>query len=78
MKRAPHPAFSPDLAPPDFHLFGKIKTALMGAAFDSEQSLLDGVLGVVNAISREELESVFEPWLSRLDQCMQRDGDYVE
>jgi histone-lysine N-methyltransferase SETMAR len=78
MKRAPHPAFSPDLAPSDFYLFGKIKTALMGAAFRSEQSLLDGVLGVVNAISREELESVFEAWLSRLDQCVQRDGDYVE
>jgi hypothetical protein len=78
MKRAPHPAFSPDLAPSDFYLFGKIKTALIGAEFESEQELLDGVLGVVNAISREELEGVFEEWLSRLDECMQRDGDYVE
>jgi hypothetical protein len=75
MKRAPHPAFSPDLAPSDFYLFGKIKTALMGAVFASEQELLDGVLGVIHTISREELESVFEDWLSRLDQSVQRDGD---
>jgi hypothetical protein len=78
MKRATHPAFSPDLTASDFYLFGKIKTALMGSELESEQSLLDGVLGVVNAISREELEAVFEKWLSRLDQCVQRDGDYVE
>jgi hypothetical protein len=78
MKMAPHPAFSPDLAPSDFYLFDKIKTALMGSEFESEQSLLDGVLGVSSIISREELEAVFEDWLSRLDQCMQRDGDYVE
>jgi hypothetical protein len=30
MKMAPHPAFSPDLAPSDFYWFGKIKTAMMG------------------------------------------------
>jgi hypothetical protein len=78
MKRAPHPAVSPALAPSDFYLFGKIKTALMGSEVESEQSLLDGVLGVMNAISREELKAVFEDWLSRLDQWVQRDGDYIE
>jgi histone-lysine N-methyltransferase SETMAR len=30
MKRASHPPFSPDLAPSDFYLFGKLKNALMG------------------------------------------------
>jgi hypothetical protein len=78
MKRAPHPAFSTDLAPSDFYLFGKIKTALMGSEFEREQSLLDGVLRVINPISREELEYVFEDWLSRLDQSVQRDGDHIE
>jgi hypothetical protein len=33
LTRAPRPAFSPDLAPSDFYLFGKLKKALMGAAF---------------------------------------------
>jgi hypothetical protein len=36
------------------------------------------VLGVINTNSQEELEAVFEDWLSRLDQCVQRDGDYLE
>jgi hypothetical protein len=75
MKRASHPAFSPDLAPSDFSLFAKIKTALIGSEFESEQSLLDGVIGVIHTISREELEAFFEDWVSRLDQCVQRDWD---
>jgi histone-lysine N-methyltransferase SETMAR len=78
MKRAPHPPFSPDLAPSDFYLFGKVKTALNGAEFEDEQELLDGVMGILNGITRDELESVFEEWLARLDECVQRGGDYVE
>jgi hypothetical protein len=78
MKRPPHPALSPDLAPSDFYLFGKIETALMRSKFENEQELLDGVLGVVNAISRDAFGGVFEAWLSRLDEWVQRDGDYVE
>jgi histone-lysine N-methyltransferase SETMAR len=78
MKRAPHPPFSPDLAPSDFYLFGKLKGALMGAEFADEQSLFDGVLRVLASISRDELEAVFAEWLMRLDKCIQIGGDYVE
>jgi hypothetical protein len=37
--RAPHAAFSPDLAPSDFYLFGRVKTWLVGSAFDEEDQL---------------------------------------
>jgi histone-lysine N-methyltransferase SETMAR len=30
MTRAPHPPFSPDLAPSDFYLFGRLKTTMKG------------------------------------------------
>jgi hypothetical protein len=33
---------------------------------------------VLNGISREELEAVFEEWLLRLDRCLQQNGEYVE
>jgi histone-lysine N-methyltransferase SETMAR len=78
MKRAPHPPFSPDLAPCDFYLFGKVKMALRGAIFQDENELLAGVTAVLTGIAREELESVFDEWLRRLDICIQREGDYVE
>jgi histone-lysine N-methyltransferase SETMAR len=36
LTRAPYPAFSPDLAPSDFSVFGKLKMTLIDAAFDNE------------------------------------------
>jgi histone-lysine N-methyltransferase SETMAR len=78
IKRVPHPPFSPDLAPPDFHLFGKVKTALQGMIFEDENELLAGMTDVLMGIPREELEAVFDEWLLRLDACIQRQGDYVE
>jgi hypothetical protein len=78
LMRAPHPAFSPDLAPSDFCLFGKLKMALIGAIFANNDKLLQGVMEVLNGISREELEVVFEQWLLRLERCIQQNGEYVE
>jgi hypothetical protein len=73
MKRAPHPPFSPDLAPSDFYLFGKVKRALMSVTFDDENRLLSGVTTVLIAIPLEELEAIFEEWLCRLAACIPRD-----
>jgi hypothetical protein len=75
---APHPAFSPDLEPSDFCLFGKLKMALIGAIFANNDELLQGVMEVLNGISREELDVVFEEWLLRLERCIQQNGEYVE
>jgi len=33
----PHPAYSPDLAPSDFHLFGPLKEALGGKRRDDDE-----------------------------------------
>jgi hypothetical protein len=78
MKRALHPPFLPDLAPSDFYPFGKVKTALVSVIFEDENRLLAGVIEVPMAIPLEELEAIFEEWLSRLDACIQGDGEYVE
>jgi hypothetical protein len=36
------------------------------------------MMEVLNKISREELEAVFEEWLLRFDRCMQQNEEYVE
>jgi hypothetical protein len=41
------------LAPLDFYLFGKLKMALMGAAFADEE-FLQGMMEVLNGISRKD------------------------
>jgi hypothetical protein len=50
----------------------------MAEEFKNEQNLLNGVLGFVNLISRDELEAVLEEQPSQLDECIQRAGEYVE
>jgi hypothetical protein len=59
LTRAPHPAFSPDLAPSGLYLLGILKMALMGAAF-ADNELEQGGMGVFNGISPEEFAAVFE------------------
>jgi histone-lysine N-methyltransferase SETMAR len=43
MQRAPHPAYSPHLAPSDFYLFGYAKQLLSGCQFADQDSLLQAV-----------------------------------
>jgi hypothetical protein len=64
LTRVPYPAFSADLAPSDFYLFGKMKMVLMGAA-SPDDGPLQGVMEVLNGILREGLEAVFEECLRR-------------
>jgi hypothetical protein len=67
-----------DLAPSDFYLFGKFKTTLMGSVFENEQELLNGTMKAPDRITGDELESVFEELVARLDVCIHRGGDYIE
>jgi len=38
-----HPAYSPDLAPSDYHLFGPLKEALGGRRFTSDEEVKEAV-----------------------------------
>jgi hypothetical protein len=74
----PHPPYSPDLAPLDFHLFRSLKDALHGTHFEDYNSVIEAE----------------RKWLSRQDKgwywqgihalvphwckTIHIDGDYVE
>jgi hypothetical protein len=45
---APHPPYSPYLAPSDFFLFGYVKERLKGMVFSSYEELLDAICVVVD------------------------------
>jgi transposase len=62
---APHPPHSPDLAPSDFYLFGKVKNLLMGKEFESADETLQAIARIVHSIPRSELDSVFKEWERR-------------
>lgn len=74
----PHPAYSPDLAPSDYHLFGPMKKSLRGHHF----SCLTEVKRVLNRWVDTTPRSFFDDGLRKLVQrwkkCVDLKGDYVE
>jgi hypothetical protein len=52
MKLAPHPPYSPNLAPSDFYLFGYVKRCLAGLSSEDADQLLAAVEGVLEGIEK--------------------------
>jgi hypothetical protein len=78
MKSAPHPLYSPDLAPSDFYLFGYVKRCLAGFSFEDADQLLAAVEGVLEAIEKVTLQAIFLEWMDRLRKCITTNGEYTE
>jgi histone-lysine N-methyltransferase SETMAR len=78
LNSAPHPPYSPDLAPSDFYLFGKVKDMLKGQEFKSSEEILEAIITILRGITRDELDRVFANWERRLARCIELNGDYVE
>ena len=74
----PHPPYSPDLAPSDFHLFGKLKESLRGNHYAS----IDDVRNAVNAWIKQTPKDFFEAGIFKLvprwQKCIAGEGDYIE
>lgn len=77
-KRAPHPPYSPDLAPSDFYLFGYIKEKLKGCFFDTIEELKAKIILILEEISEEKRKEVFLSWIKRCDWVASHEGSYYK
>ena len=59
-KRAPHPPYSPDVAPSDFFLFGYTKNKLKVLKFDSQDDLKEAIIQIFSMISHEKRIQAFD------------------
>jgi hypothetical protein len=75
---SPHPAFSPDLAPSDFFLFGALKDQLSGRIFESPDELVEAIREIASAIPWTTIERVFLEWEERLQLLYRHQGAYVD
>jgi len=55
-----HPPYSPDLAPCDFFLFPKIKSALKGTRFVSVDAVKAKATQLLNSITQDDLQHSFQ------------------
>jgi histone-lysine N-methyltransferase SETMAR len=73
-----HPAYSPDLAPSDYHLFGLLKNALQGRRFSTDKE----VQKAVHKMLRDQTKTFFlegkRKLVDRWTKCIEKEGDYVE
>ena len=74
----PHPLYSPDLAPSDFHIFGPLKDALCGIRFEDDESVISAVRTCLHeqetSWNREGMHALVSRWRKAIDV----DGDFVE
>ena len=73
-----HPPYSLDLAPCNFFLFRKIKSALKGTRFKSVDAVKAKATQLLNSITQDDLQHCFQQWKIRMERCRDRGGDYIE
>jgi len=73
-----HPAYSPDLAPSDYDLFGPLKNALRGCRFSTDKDVWE----VVHKWLRDQPKTFFLEGIRKLvdhwTKRIEKEGDYVE
>jgi len=73
-----HPPKGPDLAPSDSHLFSNKKKNLRAKRFKSHADVKHEVQTWLRSQDPTFYRQGFEKWISCLDKCLNREGDYVE
>ena len=73
-----HPAYSPDLAPSDFHLFPTLKEFLGCRRFISDEEVKDAVKQWSNGLAAEVYDEGKQKLFTRYDGCLNVRDDYVE
>jgi histone-lysine N-methyltransferase SETMAR len=74
----PHPPYSPDLAPSDYHLFGPMKKMLGGQKFASDPEVQEAVRGWLAKQPPTFFSTGIQKLVARWDKCLNVSGAYVE
>ena len=72
------PSSTPDLASSDFHLLSNKKKHLRAKRFKSHADVKHEVQTWPRGQDPTFYRQGFEKWISCLDKCLNREGDYVE
>jgi len=73
----PHPPYSPDMSPPAFDLFPKLKRPLRGKRFRSIEEVSE-VTRVIRRINNEGVLTGIQGLPKRWTAVIKHNGDYIE
>jgi hypothetical protein len=70
----PHPPYSPEFAPCDYHIFGPLKEALGGKIFRSSKESMSGHACSQRIFFSQGIQAFMKRWKT----CIERNGDCVD
>ncbi|GFW47179.1 uncharacterized protein TNCV_56321 [Trichonephila clavipes] len=70
--------YSPDMSPPEFFLFPKIKTTLIGHRFQDIETIKQNSTQQLQVIPKSEIQKCFEDWKHRWAKRVTANRAYVE
>ena len=76
VKALEHSPYSPDLAPADFYLFPRLKSALKGRRFCDAADVIDNATEELKRLSQNSSQEYFQYFYGRLRKCMFAQGDF--
>ena len=74
----PHPTYTPDLAPSDFHVFGPLKDALSGTQFRYDHEVRSAVHEWLHTRPKEFFSRQIYALVNRWRKSIELVGDCVE
>ena len=74
-----HSPYSPDLAPSDFYLFGKLMhSAMKGKRYKDVEHIQTATTSILKMILANDLKKSFDMLFERAKLCIDSEGDYFE
>ena len=74
IKTVSQPPYSPDVAPPDFWLFPKLR----GCCYETIEEMKEAMMKVIDTLTQEDFNGTFQKLLERYNKCIAAGGDYFE
>jgi len=65
-----HPPYSPDLSPPDYFLFPKLKMKLKGLRFADVAEIQGAVTNELKKVQKEDISAAFQKVYDRTIACI--------
>jgi hypothetical protein len=72
------PPYTPDLSPPDYFLFSKLKMKLKGLHFADVDEIQEAVTDELKKVQKEEFSSALQKLYDRAKACIYANGAYFE
>jgi hypothetical protein len=74
----PHAPYSPNISPPDFDLFPKLKELMRGHRFSSLEEVSAAVTRAIRGLKQSSTLNGKANLPKRWDAVIEKEGDYIE